>query len=63
MVFVLSGGVSQHNPAGDTPYSWEACQKAGKFNQQVSKNYRNVSVSYYCSPAPSAVNSLPEVKE
>jgi hypothetical protein len=59
MVLIANSGISQHSPAPGQPYSWDQCQKAGKFN---AKNLvlRNVSITFYCSPTAGSVVSLPQ---
>lgn len=61
MVLVGTNGVSQHSPNPGVPYSWDQCQKAGKFNvQNLSKEFRNMRVVFYCSPTAGTTDKLPQ---
>lgn len=63
MVIFVNGGVSQHMPNGNLPFTWEQCQKAGQFNTATMRTFRNVSVNFYCAPGSNAIGTLPPIKE
>lgn len=58
LILVANSGISHNTPAPEDRYSWEQCQKAGKF---AVKNFvgRNIGMTFSCVPTPATTDKLP----